>query len=176
MRRPTPDGDPKARHIFDAVLIRVNVRIFYQLVDTGERPWPTRNWPCDGNLPGRAARGSVVPRKMACRLARGESLLAVQGHQCALRRGSLVAALSNWEQHDWRHSARQLGLPRCTRCKERPRKRGHTRRGSHRRLSASPSGSAWPAKSWERRPGTFPAEMSKTILHPMRRPVCSMHD
>jgi len=35
-------------------------------------------------FPGRAARGSVVPRKMACRICRGGSHSAVQGHRFAL--------------------------------------------------------------------------------------------
>jgi hypothetical protein len=43
--------------------------------------------------PSRAGRGSVVSRKMAYRLARGENIFStVQGHQRALGRGSLVAA------------------------------------------------------------------------------------
>src|SRR5262245_22968340 len=37
---------------------------------------------------GRAARGSVAPRKMACRPAAGEHVLAVQGHQLAHRGGA----------------------------------------------------------------------------------------
>src|SRR5436190_10606475 len=39
--------------------------------------------PRGGDLPGRVARGSVAPRKMACRPVRGVNL-AVQGHRLAL--------------------------------------------------------------------------------------------
>src|SRR5713226_9072380 len=35
------------------------------VVDTANRPWPTGVAPRRG-IPGRAARGSVAPRKMAC--------------------------------------------------------------------------------------------------------------
>jgi hypothetical protein len=40
------------------------------LIDTAY--WPTRRGPAAGRPGGRAARGSVVPRKMACRPAAGE--------------------------------------------------------------------------------------------------------
>ena len=43
---------------------RVDVRIFYQLVDTANPPWPTNVTLAAGS--GRAARGSVAPRKVAC--------------------------------------------------------------------------------------------------------------
>src|SRR5262245_29344616 len=49
-------------------------------------------------LPGRAARGSVVPRKMACPLARG-AFHGDCGPRLSTRaqgRGSPVAAPSNW--------------------------------------------------------------------------------
>src|SRR5262249_28636648 len=46
-----------------------------------------------GFFPGRAARGSVAPRKMACRLAVQERYAsAVQGHRRALRGAAMVAA------------------------------------------------------------------------------------
>jgi hypothetical protein len=48
--------------------------------------------PRGGPIPGRAARGSVAPRKMACQSPAGRVALAVQGHRLALERGSLVAA------------------------------------------------------------------------------------
>jgi hypothetical protein len=55
------------------------------LIDSASPPWPTNDArPRGGDLPGRAARGSVALRKMACRLPRGISQLAVQGHRLAL--------------------------------------------------------------------------------------------
>jgi hypothetical protein len=49
--------------------------------------------PHGGNSPGRAARGSAAPRKVACRCRRGDARFhAVQGHRRALRGGSPVAA------------------------------------------------------------------------------------
>ena len=41
--------------------------------------------PAVGTFPGRAARGSVAPRKMACRSAAGSKHLSVQGHRRALK-------------------------------------------------------------------------------------------
>jgi hypothetical protein len=73
----------------------VNVSVLYQFVDTANRSWPTSITLAAGISFGRAARGSVALRKMACRSAAGECAFAVQGHQRALRRGSPVAALSN---------------------------------------------------------------------------------
>ena len=46
------------------------ISVFYQLVDTANPPWPTSVAPRRA-FPGRAARGSVVLRKMACRPAGG---------------------------------------------------------------------------------------------------------
>ena len=66
------------------VAARVNVSVLYQFVDTATPPWPTSVAPRGGVFPGRAARGSVVPRKMACRTCRGGSHSAVQGHRLAL--------------------------------------------------------------------------------------------
>src|SRR5262245_53479739 len=76
-------------------------------------------------LPGRAARGSVVPRKMACLLARG----AFHG-DCGARpstraqgRGSSVAAPSNWSkretEEDWGRDRRGNKKPRLPRGRER---------------------------------------------------------
>src|SRR5262245_28995086 len=67
---------------------RVNVSVFYQFVDTAKRLWPTSLAPRRVSF-GRAARGSVAPRKMACRPApRADMvLLTVQGHQPAHRKG-----------------------------------------------------------------------------------------
>jgi hypothetical protein len=45
-------------------------------------------------FPGRAARGSVAPRKMACRLAAGDTHSGSRPSTRAQGRGSLVAALS----------------------------------------------------------------------------------
>jgi hypothetical protein len=57
--------------ILYAASIRVNVSVLYQSFDTAGRSLPTRVALCGGNPSGRAARGSVAPRKMACRPARG---------------------------------------------------------------------------------------------------------
>jgi hypothetical protein len=64
-------GNFNNRHveIVCAAQIRVNVRIFYQSVDTAKRAWPTSI--ASRQTLGRAARGSVGPRKMACRLPPG---------------------------------------------------------------------------------------------------------
>ena len=75
-------GQVFARHveILCAALARVNVSVLYQLVDTVSPPWPTSVAP-RGAFPGRAARGSVALRKMACRPTAGEhDFIAVQGH------------------------------------------------------------------------------------------------
>jgi hypothetical protein len=48
------------------------ISIFYQLVDTANLPWPTSVAPRRA-FSGRAARGPVVPRKMACRPAAGNT-------------------------------------------------------------------------------------------------------
>jgi hypothetical protein len=46
------------------------------LIDTASLPWPTEHRLAAGSFRGRAARGSVAPRKMACRPAVG-SLLSI---------------------------------------------------------------------------------------------------
>ena len=72
---------PSAQHAADnldnrhveivcATSARVNVSVLYQFVDTANRPWPTGVAPRRISF-GRAARGSVAPRKMACRPAAG---------------------------------------------------------------------------------------------------------
>jgi len=58
-----------------AASARVNVSVLYQFVDTANRPWPTSVAPRRGSLPGRVARGSVAPRKMACRPAAREACI-----------------------------------------------------------------------------------------------------
>jgi hypothetical protein len=62
------------------------------IVDSANRPWPTSRSARGGDLPGRAARGSVAPRKMACRPVRGVNL-AVQGHRLALEGAATVLPL-----------------------------------------------------------------------------------
>jgi hypothetical protein len=61
-------GDFDNRHveIVCAASARVNVSVLYQFVDTANRTWPTWRGSAAG-ISGRAARGSVAPRKMACR-------------------------------------------------------------------------------------------------------------
>src|SRR5262245_19044378 len=55
--------------------------------------------PGGGNSDVRAARGSVAPRKMACRLARGDARFSrFKAITSRTGRGSLIAAPSNWEQ------------------------------------------------------------------------------
>src|SRR5262245_36124183 len=66
-----------------AASARVNVSVLYQFVDTAKRPWLTDVGSAAASL-GRAARGSVAPRKMACRAAAGGVSFAVQGHRRAL--------------------------------------------------------------------------------------------
>src|SRR5262249_4261768 len=66
-----------------AASAHVNVSVLYQFVDTAKPPWPTSVAPRRLSF-GRAARGSVAPRKMACRPAAGERIIAVQGHRPAL--------------------------------------------------------------------------------------------
>jgi hypothetical protein len=79
-------------------------------------PWPTSVTP--GRYPsGRAARGSVVPRKMACPLACG-AFHGLRGSRPSTRaqgRGSLTAAPFNREQKWTRRRATLLCLPpsRC---------------------------------------------------------------
>jgi hypothetical protein len=76
--------DNRHVEIVCAASARVNVSVLYQFVDTAKRPWPTSV--ARGRVfPGRAALGSVVLRKMACRPAAGETFaFAVQGHRLAL--------------------------------------------------------------------------------------------
>jgi len=71
-----------------AAQIRVNVTILYQPLTAPNRLGLLGALARGRDLPGRAARGSVAPRKMACRLPRGRSQLAVQGHQLAHRGGA----------------------------------------------------------------------------------------
>src|SRR5262249_8257195 len=66
-----------------AASAHVNVSVLYQFVDTANRPWLTDVGSAAASL-GRAARGSVAPRKMACRAAAGGVSFAVQGHRRAL--------------------------------------------------------------------------------------------
>jgi hypothetical protein len=55
------------------------------LIDTTNRAWLTGVAP-RRDSPGRAARGSVVPRKMACHQPRGRQVsFSVQGHRLALK-------------------------------------------------------------------------------------------
>jgi hypothetical protein len=80
-------------------------------------------------LPGRAARGSVVPRKMACPLARG-AFHADCGSRPSTRvqgRGSSVAAPSNWEQ-----ARDRGGLGRDRRGNKKPRLPRRRERGKGR--------------------------------------------
>ena len=71
-----------------AAQIRVNVTILYQPLTAPNRLGLLGALARGRDLPGRAARGSVAPRKMACRLPCGRSQLAVQGHQLAHRGGA----------------------------------------------------------------------------------------
>jgi hypothetical protein len=65
---------------------------FLPTVDSAKRPWPTSIAPRRASL-GRAARGSVAPRKMACQSAAGRQVLfLVQGHRRALEGAALAAA------------------------------------------------------------------------------------
>src|SRR5262249_1760634 len=73
--------------------------------------------PLAAGNPGRAARGSVVPRKVACRPAArgagGDVSFAVQGHQFAHTGGAAWSLpLSNREQ-EWtpRHATLLCSLP-----------------------------------------------------------------
>src|SRR5262249_19473728 len=56
-----------------------------------------------GLYPGRAARGPVAPRKMACRPAAGRHgfLLAVQGHQLAHRGGAAWSLPLSNREREW---------------------------------------------------------------------------
>ena len=58
--------------ILCAALAHVNVSVLYQFVDSAKQPWPTSVAPRRIFSFGRAARGSVAPRKMACRPAAGD--------------------------------------------------------------------------------------------------------
>jgi len=62
--------DNRPVEIVCAASARVNVSVLYQFIDTAKRPWPTGVAPRRISF-GRAARGSVAPRKMACRPAAG---------------------------------------------------------------------------------------------------------
>src|ERR1044072_2865388 len=61
------------------------------LIDTASPLWPTSIILAASLLSGRAARGSVAPRKMACHQPRGRQVLGSRPSTRA-RRGSLVAA------------------------------------------------------------------------------------
>jgi hypothetical protein len=50
---------------------RASMSAYFTIIDTAKRPWPTSVVPRGGFPFGRAARGSVAPRKMACRSAAG---------------------------------------------------------------------------------------------------------
>ena len=71
---------------------RTNVSVLYQFVDTAKRPWPT-SVARGGAFPGRAARGSVVPRKDGLPSYRGGRLsLRFKAINSRTGRGSLIAA------------------------------------------------------------------------------------
>jgi hypothetical protein len=73
-RRATSAGNLDNRHveIVCAASAPVNVSVLYQFVDTANRPASPRG----GAFPGRAARGPVAPRKMACRPAAREGCIS----------------------------------------------------------------------------------------------------
>src|SRR5262245_66285573 len=59
--------DNRHAEIVCAALAHVNVSVLYQFIDTASPPWPTSIALRQHISFGRAARGSVAPRKMACR-------------------------------------------------------------------------------------------------------------
>jgi hypothetical protein len=66
---------------------------FALTVDSANPPWPTWRVGPRRASPGRAARGSVVPRKMACHSAAGRQVSSLGPRPSTrARRGSLVAA------------------------------------------------------------------------------------
>src|SRR5262249_40156509 len=78
-------GNFDNRHveIVCAASARVNVSVLYQFVDTAKPLCPTSIAPRRLSF-GRAARGPGAPRKMTCRPAAAERIIAVQGHRLAL--------------------------------------------------------------------------------------------
>src|SRR5262245_21172180 len=105
-------GNLDNRHveIVCAASARVNVSVLYQFIDTANWPWPTGVAPRQEPLSGRAARGSVAPRKMTCRPAAGERIGSRPSTRA--RRGSLVAAPFKSEQ-EWTRRATLLCSPPC---------------------------------------------------------------
>jgi len=82
-----------------AASAHVNVRTFYQpltaLTGLGLLGIAPRR-----SFSGRAARGSVAPRKMACRPLAGKARKAVQGHRLAQRGAACRCPLSN-RKREW---------------------------------------------------------------------------
>jgi len=116
-------GNLDNRHveIVCAASAHVNVSVLYQFVDTGHRPWPTGIVPRGGLFPGRAARGPVAPRKMACRPAAGVNATAVQGHQLAHRGGAAWSLPLSKREREWTpRRATSLCSPSC-RCSAQSR-------------------------------------------------------
>jgi|GraSoiStandDraft_40_1057318.scaffolds.fasta_scaffold471838_2 hypothetical protein len=105
-------NDPHVE-ILCAASARVKVRIFYQplTAPTGLGLLVAFR---GGSFPGRAARGSVAPRKMACRPPAGKQALAVQGHQLAHKGGAAWwLPLSNREREWTPRRATLLCSPPC---------------------------------------------------------------
>src|SRR5262249_17378552 len=107
--------DNRHAEIVCAASAHVNVSVLYQFIDTAKRPWPTGVAPRRISF-GRAARGSVAPRKMACRPA------------ALLRRLHLELGLGRWPMVTTK-TARRL-----TATSLRPRWRSHQRRARRCRL------------------------------------------
>jgi len=68
---PSDDAEAQLRKSLRGVSARQCQRVL-PTVDIAKRPWPTSVSPAAVFSFGRAARGPVAPRKMACRLAAGE--------------------------------------------------------------------------------------------------------
>lgn len=70
-------------------------------VDSANWPWPTNDASEPRRAsPGRAARGSVVPRKMACHSAAGRQVSSLGPRPSTrARRGSLLAAPFKWGEN-----------------------------------------------------------------------------
>jgi len=96
--------DNRHVEIVCAALAQVNVSVFYQFVDTANRPWPTSVAPRRGfSRSGRTGLGRS--QKDGLPSGRGERpFITVQGHQLAHRGGAAWSPLSNRKRRRCDHA------------------------------------------------------------------------
>jgi len=104
-------GNLDNRHvgIVCAASAHVNVSVLYQFIDTAKRPWPTGVAPRRISF-GRAARGSVAPRKMACRPAAGGRMRRFKAINSRTEEGAAWSLPLSNRERDMDAKTRDLAL------------------------------------------------------------------